>query len=101
MLTQSQVGPVQAAGGSSSAGKSLRPVVSAASTAKAQRAVLPPEALVLPVGGVTHLNLRDFLAAGANGLGIGSALCNLGISMSELKHNAQAFLDACAGTMRV
>ncbi|MCY7318533.1 MAG: 2-dehydro-3-deoxy-6-phosphogalactonate aldolase, partial [Ramlibacter sp.] len=41
---------------------------------KALCAVLPPGTLLLPVGGITPLNLAAYRAAGASGLGIGSAL---------------------------
>jgi 2-dehydro-3-deoxyphosphogalactonate aldolase len=41
---------------------------------KALRAVLPSNAIVLPVGGITPDNMAAYCAAGANGFGIGSAL---------------------------
>ncbi len=41
---------------------------------RALRAVLPREAIVLPVGGITLANMSAYCAAGANGFGIGSAL---------------------------
>ena len=41
---------------------------------KALRAVLPSNAIVLPVGGITPNNMAAYCAAGANGFGIGSAL---------------------------
>jgi 2-dehydro-3-deoxyphosphogalactonate aldolase len=41
---------------------------------KAMRAVLPADAKLIIVGGVNADNMQDFLAAGANGFGIGSAL---------------------------
>lgn len=67
---------------------------------KALRAVLPADALLLPVGGVTPQNLAAFREAGASGLGIGSALYKPGISLDQLRHNAHTFVAACAGTMR-
>ncbi len=61
---------------------------------KAWRAVLPPQALVLPVGGITPDNLPDYRAAGASGAGIGSALYKPGISLAELGEKARAFVAA-------
>ncbi len=41
---------------------------------KALRAVLPRSTLLLPVGGITPLNMAAYRTAGADGFGIGSAL---------------------------
>lgn len=41
---------------------------------KAMRSVLPPETRVLPVGGIDSTNMQPWLAAGAAGFGIGSAV---------------------------
>ncbi|MEO5670997.1 MAG: 2-dehydro-3-deoxy-6-phosphogalactonate aldolase [Ramlibacter sp.] len=67
---------------------------------KALRAVLPPEALLLPVGGITAANMASYRAAGANGFGIGSALYKPGATATGVQGSAQEFLAACAGTMR-
>lgn len=67
---------------------------------KALRAVLPPEALLLPVGGVGAGNMAAYRAAGVNGFGIGSALYKPGMAAPEVKRNALDFMAACAGTMR-
>lgn len=67
---------------------------------KALRAVLPPEALLLPVGGVGADNMAAYRAAGANGFGIGSALYKPGMTPAEVKRNALDFMAACAGTIR-
>jgi 2-dehydro-3-deoxyphosphogalactonate aldolase len=67
---------------------------------KALRAVLPAEALVLPVGGIVTGNMGAYRAAGADGFGIGSALYKPGMMPPEVKHNALDFLAACAGTIR-
>jgi 2-dehydro-3-deoxyphosphogalactonate aldolase len=67
---------------------------------KALRAVLPAQALVLPVGGITTSNMRAYRAAGANGFGIGSALYKPGMSADDLKHSALDFMAAWAGLMR-
>lgn len=41
---------------------------------KAMRAVLPTATPILPVGGIDATTMADYLAAGANGFGIGSSL---------------------------
>lgn len=43
-------------------------------TVKALRAVLPKSAALMPVGGITPDNMAAYLAAGASGFGLGSAL---------------------------
>lgn len=67
---------------------------------KALRAVLPSGTVVLPVGGITLENMRPYLAAGANGFGIGSALYKPGTSAAEVAENARTFIAACASTIR-
>ena len=59
---------------------------------KALRAVLPANALVLPVGGITPENMRLYLAAGANGFGIGSALYKPGMVATDVFQNATNFI---------
>ena len=61
---------------------------------KAWRAVLPPEIWLLPVGGITPATLAPYLAAGANGFGLGSALYQAGMSAPEVAERARAFRDA-------
>lgn len=67
---------------------------------KALRAVLPAEALLLPVGGIVPANMGAYRAAGANGFGIGSALYKPGMTAAEVERNALDFMAAWAGTMR-
>jgi 2-dehydro-3-deoxyphosphogalactonate aldolase len=67
---------------------------------KALRAVLPASAVVMPVGGVTPNNMAAYLAAGASGFGIGSALYKPGMTAAEVAENAMKFIAACAGTIR-
>ena len=62
---------------------------------KALRAVLPPATVVLPVGGITLENMRAYLAAGASGFGIGSALYKPGMAMEQVSDNAIKFIAAC------
>lgn len=67
---------------------------------KAIRAVLPADALLLPVGGITPGNMAAYLAAGANGFGIGSALYKPGVDPAMLRERALDFMAALAGTLR-
>ena len=67
---------------------------------KALRAVLAPEAVVLPVGGITTTNMAAYRAAGANGLGIGSALYKPGMGAAQVRRNALDFMSAWAGILR-
>ena len=50
---------------------------------KAMRAVLPPEARVAVVGGITPETMASYLAAGADGFGLGSALYAPGVTPEE------------------
>jgi 2-dehydro-3-deoxyphosphogalactonate aldolase len=71
---------------------------------KAWRAVIAAEVPLVPVGGVTPENLAVFLAAGASGFGLGSALYKPGQSAATTAAHAKAFVDswqaARAGTAR-
>lgn len=60
----------------------------------AMRAVLPPETQVFAVGGVGASNFGSWLAAGANGFGIGSALYKPGSSVAEVKAAAKTIVTA-------
>jgi len=62
----------------------------------AMRAVLPPGTLVLPVGGIHCGNIAPWLAAGAAGFGIGSALYKPGLTADEVRARAQTFMRALA-----
>jgi 2-dehydro-3-deoxyphosphogalactonate aldolase len=64
---------------------------------KALRAVLPQEALLLPVGGITPGNMAPYRAAGADGFGIGSALYKPGKAAADVRRDALAFAAACRG----
>lgn len=59
---------------------------------KAMRAVLPRDARVLPVGGITPSALGEWHAAGAAGYGLGSALYAPGMSVQMVGERARAFV---------
>lgn len=61
---------------------------------KAMRAVLPPATRVLPVGGIAPDNMTPWVAAGAAGFGLGSALYKPGMGAGEVGERARAFVDA-------
>jgi len=61
---------------------------------KAWRAVLPKDALVLPVGGIKPDNMRPYVEAGANGFGLGSALFTPAMSPEEIGRKARDFATA-------
>jgi 2-dehydro-3-deoxyphosphogalactonate aldolase len=63
---------------------------------KAWRAVMPSGHRLLPVGGIRPDTMADYLRAGANGFGLGSALYRQGMSASEVARNAKAFAQALA-----
>lgn len=63
---------------------------------KAWRAVLPPTLPVLPVGGISPDNMTPWVAAGARGFGIGSAIYCAGIDAAEVGRRARAFAQAWA-----
>jgi 2-dehydro-3-deoxyphosphogalactonate aldolase len=68
-------------------------MVSAASV-KAMRAVLPKDAIVLVVGGVSAGSVGSYCAAGASGFGIGGGIYRAGISPGEAGTNARAMVAA-------
>jgi 2-dehydro-3-deoxyphosphogalactonate aldolase len=61
---------------------------------KAMRAVLPKEMRLLPVGGIAPDNMGPWLAAGAAGFGLGSAVYKVGFTAGRVRMNARAFVSA-------
>lgn len=61
---------------------------------KAMRAVLPGDARVLPVGGISPDNMQPWREAGAAGFGLGSALYKPGMRAADVGANARAFVAA-------
>ena len=61
---------------------------------KAMKSVLPKDTRVLPVGGITPATMAPYVAAGAAGFGLGSALYKPGMSAAEAGANARAFVAA-------
>jgi len=63
---------------------------------KAMRAVLPADVRVLPVGGIAPETMAPWIAAGAAGFGLGSALYAKGMAAAEVGSRARAFMAALA-----
>ena len=59
---------------------------------KAQRAVLPKHVPLLVVGGVTPDNMQPWLAAGANGFGLGSGIYKPGQTPEQVLAQARAYV---------
>jgi 2-dehydro-3-deoxyphosphogalactonate aldolase len=64
------------------------------SALKAWRAVLPPQTLVFPVGGIRPDNMGPYWAAGANGFGTGSNLYTPGSTVEHVRSAAAAYAAA-------
>jgi 2-dehydro-3-deoxyphosphogalactonate aldolase len=63
---------------------------------RAVRAVLPPQLPILAVGGIQADNMRDYLAAGTTGFGIGGSLFKPGKSIDAIATDARALVAAFA-----
>ena len=61
---------------------------------KALRAVMPRETRLYAVGGAGPGNFAQWLAAGADGFGIGTALYTPGLSLDEIGQRARAIMAA-------
>lgn len=61
---------------------------------KAQRAVLPRDVPILPVGGIAPETMAPWLAAGANGFGLGSALYRPRFTAADVSERARHFVAA-------
>jgi 2-dehydro-3-deoxyphosphogalactonate aldolase len=60
---------------------------------KAWRAVLPPDVMCIPVGGITTERVSAYWNAGARGFGIGSAIYKPGLLPAEVAARAAAFVE--------
>jgi 2-dehydro-3-deoxyphosphogalactonate aldolase len=64
---------------------------------KAQRAVLPKDVPIFAVGGIAPDNMRPWLAAGAEGFGLGSGLYKPGQSAADTLARARAYAAGLGG----
>lgn len=60
----------------------------------AMRAVLPKDAIVAAVGGITPDTMAPYHAVGVDGFGLGSALFKPAYSLDDVAKRARAFVDA-------
>ena len=60
----------------------------------AMRAVLPKDAVIAAVGGITPDRMTPYMAAGVNGFGLGSALFKPNYAIEEIAQRAKAFVEA-------
>ena len=67
---------------------------------KAWRAVIPAELALIPVGGITPVNMAPFVAAGASGFGLGSALYKPGHGATQVGQKADEFMAAWRATQQ-
>ena len=67
---------------------------------RAMRSVFPLTTRFLPVGGITPSGMAEYVAAGAAGFGLGSALYRPGDRADVVAANAAAFVDAWRGLAR-
>ncbi|MEO5816094.1 MAG: 2-dehydro-3-deoxy-6-phosphogalactonate aldolase [Gemmatimonadaceae bacterium] len=58
------------------------------------RSVFPEATRFFPVGGITPGTMSEYVAAGATGFGLGSALFRRGDSAEQVAVSARAFVDA-------
>lgn len=65
-----------------------------AAVLKAMRAVLPPQTMAFPVGGITPTSMAEYRQAGAAGFGLGSALYKPGDGPAAVAAKAAAFVAA-------
>ena len=61
---------------------------------KAWRAVLPKGMPLVPVGGITPESMAAYVAAGATGFGLGSAIYKPGMTPPDVRRAAEAFIAA-------
>ena len=71
------------------------------SVLKAMKAVLPSTVPILPVGGITPEKMNDYLKAGAIGFGLGSALYKPGMTLRDIRKNAEAFNQALTLSLQI
>ena len=64
------------------------------SIVKAWRAVISKRVPILPVGGIGPDSMAPYMAAGASGFGLGSALYKPGDSAAEVRRKAAGFFAA-------
>ena len=67
-----------------------------AKVVKSLRAVIPPQTILVPVGGISLDNAPDYWHAGSSGFGLGSALYRPGDAAETVRTRAAAFVARIA-----
>jgi 2-dehydro-3-deoxyphosphogalactonate aldolase len=67
---------------------------------KALAAVLPAEAQVIPVGGVSTANMKQWWSAGARGFGLGSDLFKAGMTLQHVRERAREAVGVVSALRR-
>lgn len=67
---------------------------------KAMSAVLPSDAHMIPVGGVSPANMQQWWAAGARGFGLGSDLYKPGMRVNQVRERARETVAAMSALRR-
>jgi len=67
---------------------------------KALAAVLPAAAQVIPVGGVSPANMKEWWSSGARGFGLGSDLFKPGMTPDHVRERAREAVDAMSALRR-
>lgn len=63
---------------------------------RAIRTILPPDTAICAVGGITPTDFAAYHTAGVSGFGLGSDLYKPGMSADEVRHRAEAAIQAFA-----
>ena len=61
---------------------------------KSWRAVLPKDLWLIPVGGITPDSVAPYIAAGADGFGLGSSLFQKDSSKEQVVKSAEKFVSS-------
>ena len=61
---------------------------------KALKSIIPPETLLIPVGGINTDNWLQYIQAGAIACGLGSSLYKAEMSSENLKHSCKMFKNS-------
>jgi 2-dehydro-3-deoxyphosphogalactonate aldolase len=67
---------------------------------KALAAVIPAETVVIPVGGVSPANMKQWWSSGARGFGLGSEVFKPGMTPNQVRERARAAVDVMSALLR-
>jgi 2-dehydro-3-deoxyphosphogalactonate aldolase len=67
---------------------------------KALAAVIPAETVVIPVGGVSPANMKQWWSSGARGFGLGSEVFKPGMTPNQVRERAREAVDVMSALLR-